>query len=87
MEFASWDASEKEFLFARFKIFETFLGDNVFGRNLQSQPFVMVDLSHHLIQDAKIDHVVLDVVLNIFLSYQADQRLIGESQCTLVSSF
>ena len=79
VEFASWDPSEKEFLFARFKLFETFLADNAFGRNLHSQSFLVVDLSHHLIQDAKIDHVVLDVVLNLFLSYRADQRLIGES--------
>jgi len=35
-------------------------------------------MSLHLIQDAKIDTVVLDVVLNLFLSYRANQRLIGE---------
>lgn len=79
VNFDSWDPSEKEFLFARFKLFETFLGDNAFGRNLHSQPFVIVDLSYHLIQDTKIDLVVLDVILNIFLSYRAPQRLVGES--------
>ena len=79
VDFASWDPSEKEFLFARFKLFETFLADNALGRNLHSQPFLVVDLSHHLIQDAKIDTAVLDVVLNLFLSYRADQRLIGQS--------
>lgn len=79
VDYASWDPSEREFLFARFKLFEPFLGDDSLGRNLHSQPFLVVDLSHHLIQDAKIDVVALDVVLNVFLSYRADQRLIGES--------
>jgi hypothetical protein len=87
VEFASWDPSEKEFLFARFKLFETFLGDDALRRNLHSQPFLVVDLSHYLIQDAKIDFVMLDVVLNLFLSYRADQRLIGESQCVLVPGY
>jgi hypothetical protein len=78
VEFASWDSSEREFLFARFKLFEAFLGDDTFGKNLHLQPFLVVDLSHYLIQDAKIDFVVLDVVLNIFLSYRVHERLIGE---------